>query len=107
MWPQNYCDGGQKERNGDPLRRGSVEGLRTSARELTNDDVSPKRDNREIKGDESGKPRRSQTQPQCRWNKGDSADDKQSNQRDADANQADRAELFQARQLADASMCRV
>src|SRR6266571_8202867 len=103
MWPQNYCDGGQKERNGDPLRRGSVKGLRTGARELTNDDMSPKRDDREVKCDQSGKPRRSRAQPQCGRNKGDGADDKQGNQRDADANETEGAELPQAGQFANAS----
>ena len=107
MWPQNYCDSCQKESNGDPLRGGSVEGLRASARELANHNMSPKRDEREVKRDERYKPKRSRPQPLCGRNKGDGADDKQNNQRDADANQAERAELPQAGQLTDASICRV
>ena len=107
MWPQNYCDGGQKERNGNPLRRRSVKSLGTGAGELTNNDVSPNRDDREVKCDESCKPRRSRAQPQCGRNKGDGADDEQGNQRDADADETEGAELSQAGQLAGASMCRI
>ena len=107
MWPKDYCDGNQKERNCDPLRRGSVESLRTSLRELTNDDVSTKRNNRKVKCKERSKPRCSRTQPQCRWNKSNSADDEQGSQRDDNANAAECAELLQARQLAGATMCRV
>ena len=103
--PENYDNNDAGESNGNPLRRRSVEGLRTVMSELMNDDLSPKRDYRKVKGNDSGNDKCSCSPPQCGRNKIGGADGKTKHYRKTDANEAEPAELLQTRQLTNASTC--